>query len=403
MLGKIDSPLINEFQNVEWGTYKLVELFNIVGTKSLDSNAVEFTEEGINFIGRTFENNGIQGKIQKRDFEPNEAFTITATVIGNYKYVKYQKEPYYCSQNINKLSPKEIITKWNDKIAYFFVANIQKFVSQYDNQQGGYKLEDIKNHCIKLPIKYNSIDFEFMEKFISEIEKYYISKLDNYLLVTELKDYSLTNEEKEFICNMDENFKNINLSLNNKLQRAEWSEYRMGDLFDKVKTNKLPYKAKELPNNPTGEYVLPCLTSSFMNQGLNYYIPKENATILKNVISIPSNSDDYRAYYQSLDFTVLSDAYAIKWKNNNDKITGNQYLFLVSCINKFTDLPIYSYKNKLGGWNVVKNKNILLPVKNGKIDFDFMEKVVMILKKIIIKDVVLYTENANKNLMKLKR
>ncbi len=43
------------------------------------------------------------------------------------------------------------------------------------------------------------------------------------------------------------------------------------------------------------------------------------------------------------------------------------------CINKVTDLPIYSYKNKLGGWNVVKDKYIQLPQKDGEIDFDFME------------------------------
>ena len=43
------------------------------------------------------------------------------------------------------------------------------------------------------------------------------------------------------------------------------------------------------------------------------------------------------------------------------------------CINKVTDLPVYSYKNKLGGWNVVKNKHIQLPQKRGEIDFDFME------------------------------
>jgi hypothetical protein len=121
------------------------------------------------------------------------------------------------------------------------------------------------------------------------------------------------------------------------------------------------------------KYTLPCLTSSFQNQGLNYFVPKDGATILKNVISIPSNSDIYRAYFQSIEFTVLSDAYAIHWVLNNVKLTPNQYLFVVQCINKVTDLPIYSYKNKLGGWNVVKNKHIQLPIKNSKIDFEFME------------------------------
>lgn len=147
----------------------------------------------------------------------------------------------------------------------------------------------------------------------------------------------------------------------------------MGDLFEKIKTRKLPYKADELPQQAVGKYVLPCLTSSFRNQGLNYYAPREEATILKNVISIPSNSDVYRAYFQSREFTVLSDAYAIRWKFNDMEPSPNQYLFMVLCINKVTDLPIYSYKNKLGGWNVVRNKYIQLPKKDGTIDFAFME------------------------------
>lgn len=157
------------------------------------------------------------------------------------------------------------------------------------------------------------------------------------------------------------------------LSSVKWGKYIIGDLFERIETAKLPYKADELPKQPCGEYVIPCLTSSFRNQGLNYYVPREGATILKHVISIPSNSDVYRAYYQSREFTVLSDAYAIRWKNKAEIITSNQYLFMVMCINKITDLPIYSYKNKLGGWNVVKTKPIMLPVKNGKIDFKFMD------------------------------
>lgn len=165
----------------------------------------------------------------------------------------------------------------------------------------------------------------------------------------------------------------MNASLNAKLRNVKWGSYRMEELFQRIETNKLPYKADELPNQPVGEYVLPCLTSSFNNQGLNYYAPRHGATVLKNVISIPSNSDVYRAYYQSRDFTVLSDAYAIRWILDDRELSSNQYIFIVMCINKVTDLPIYSYKNKLGGWNVVKNKYIQLPQKNGSIDFDFME------------------------------
>ena len=58
-----------------------------------------------------------------------------------------------------------------------------------------------------------------------------------------------------------------------------------------------------------------------------------------------------------------------------------------------TNLPIYSYKNKLGGGNVVKNKYIKLPTKDNKIDFDFMETFITAIKKLVLKNVATYTEN----------
>lgn len=208
----------------------------------------------------------------------------------------------------------------------------------------------------------------------------------------------------------------MNASLNEKLRTVKWGDYKMGKLFQRVKTNKLPYKADELPNRPLGEYTLPCLTSSFNNQGLNYYAPREGATVLKNVISIPSNSDVYRAYYQPNDFTVLSDAYAIRWIFDDRELSTRQYLFVVMCINKVTDLSIYSYKNKLGGWNVVRNKHIQLPQKRGEIDFDFMESFIAELEAECVAELSAYLtvsgldnyelssdeENALKNYQSLK-
>lgn len=233
---------------------------------------------------------------------------------------------------------------------------------------------------IQLPTLNNRIDFNFMELFIEELKNQKIVKLKAYLNERGFDDYKLSDKELNAIKDFS------------KLNNDNWGSYIIGDLFEKVYTKKLPYKAKELPKQPIEDYDLPCLTSSFQNQGLNYYVPRTEATVISNVISLPSNSDVYRAYYQSREFTVLSDSYAIRWKSRENKPTKNQYLFMVMCINKVTDLPIYSYKNKLGGWNVVKNKKIRLPEKDGKIDFDLMEAFISALKKIAIKEVVLHTE-----------
>lgn len=127
-----------------------------------------------------------------------------------------------------------------------------------------------------------------------------------------------------------------------------------------------------MPNIPTNECVLPALTAGIQNQGLNNYVPRDNATILKNVISISANGANTGAtFYQSKEFTVLQDAYAIKWIYTDEKLSDNSYIFLTSSIHK-TIYGNYEWTNK-AGWERIKNDKIKLPTKNGKIDFDFME------------------------------
>ncbi len=327
-------------------------------------------------------NNGQKGFINEDEKFLNEGNTIsfgqdTATMF-------YQETPYFTGDKIKILKAKD--KRFNKKNAQFFLSTMMKSFSSFSWGSSSFNVNIIKKQKITLPILKNEIDFDFMESFIAELETERVSELESYLTATGLKDCELTEEEERAIKSFNE---------------VEWKEYQMKYLFEKINTKKLPYKAKELPKEPTGKYILPCLTSSFMNQGLNYFAPKENATILENVISIPSNSDVYRAYFQSREFTVLSDAYAIKWIYDNRELSKNQYLFTVPCINEVTDLPKYSYKNKLGGWNVVRNKSISLPIKNNKPDYEFMETLISAIHKLVIKDVVLYANrkiDATKNI-----
>jgi len=263
-----------------------------------------------------------------------------------------------------------------EKAKLFIVALINKILDKKYDYGKQYRMESFNKTKIQLPIKNNQIDFEFMENFITKLESERISKLEAYLEASGLKDYTLTDEEQKVL---------------NDFGNIKWNEFRLGTLFERIKTKKLPFKADELSKQIKDEYTLPCLTSSFQNQGLNYFAPKDGATILKNVISIPSNSDIYRAYFQSNEFTVLSDAYAINWVYDDVKLSPNQYLFTVPCINKVTNLSIYSYKNKLGGWNVVKDKCIQLPIENNKPNYKIMNTLISAIKKQVIKDVVLYT------------
>ena len=144
-------------------------------------------------------------------------------------------------------------------------------------------------------------------------------------------------------------------------------------MFSKIRVNTLKYKTKELPSKATGKFRLPALTAGIENQGLNNYVPYDGATVLKNVISISANGANTGAtFYQSKEFTVLQDAYAIQWVYSDCALTDNQYLFITSCIAK-TVYGNYEWTNK-AGWERIKNNTIMLPEsENGFIDFDFME------------------------------
>jgi len=360
-------------ESVEWGEFRIGDLFEIQNTLSFNKDKLTDGFE-YDYVTRTSQNQGIlqeTGFVNQENINPSGTWSLGLLQMDFF----YRQKPWYAGQFVRKVIPKIELTK----SAILYLTTLLN--KEKKNLLSGLVRDVDKafiNAKIQLPVKNGKINFSFMEKFIAELEAEHLAELEAYLVATGLKDYTLTAEEQKALDEFD---------------GMEWGEFRIGDLFEKVMTNKLPFKASQLTKEPTDMHVIPCLTSSFQNQGLNYYAPKEKATILKNVISIPSNSDVYRAYFQSREFTVLSDAYAISWIFDDVNLSPNQYLFTVPCINKVTDLQIYSYKTKLGGWNVVKDKNIELPIKNNQPDYKTMETFISAIQKLVIKDVVMYSEN----------
>ncbi|GAA9172427.1 restriction endonuclease subunit S [Helicobacter pylori] len=171
--------------------------------------------------------------------------------------------------------------------------------------------------------------------------------------------------------------------LSSQLNAIKWGEFKLGDLFEKIIIKPLPYQTAQLPKEKTPTHELPALTAGILNQGLNNFVPKENATILKNVISISANGANTGAtFYQPHEFCVLQDAYAIEFIGDK-KLNDKEYLFFVCAISKVIyNNSKYEWTNK-AGWNKVKNELISLPLKPTAntqtlkdIDFHFMEKLI---------------------------
>ncbi|GLP43849.1 type I restriction modification protein [Helicobacter pylori] len=189
--------------------------------------------------------------------------------------------------------------------------------------------------------------------------------------------------------------------LSSQLNAIKWGEFRLGDLFEKIIIKPLPYQTAQLPKEKTPTHELPALTAGILNQGLNNFVPKENATILKNVISISANGANTGAtFYQPHEFCVLQDAYAIEFIGDK-KLNDKEYLFFVCAISKVIyNNSKYEWTNK-AGWNKVKNELISLPLKPtantqtlDDIDFHFMETFIAELEQCRLAELEAYLKAA---------
>ena len=387
--------LLEQQHRVDWRDKTFEDLFDISGTKSLDAGKLKFVDKGINFVGRISENNGIQGRITKQLFEPNKPFTITATVIGNYKYVKYQKEPYYVSQNINKLTPKFEI---NDSLAQFFIAYIQKFVSLWDGQQGGYKLSDIKAHSIKIPYKNGTIAFDYINDFVATLEAERLATLEAYLNVTGLNNVAMSAAERASLASLDKVPLDLRLQpLSESGQRSEaeigeaamldWRPVKFDKLFNHIQQGARLTKADQKAGS------IPFVMSGVTDTGVVGYISNPVREFPKNSLTIDIFGN---SFYRSYDFGA-SDDVGVFW-NDAVKFDKYQMLFLTAVINKALSRK-YDYGHKLRA-SQTTNFEILLPVSaEGTPDFDFMSNLMRAMQKVVIKGVV---EWADKRVEKTK-
>lgn len=128
-----------------------------------------------------------------------------------------------------------------------------------------------------------------------------------------------------------------------------FKEFKISDIFYKVETPKIKAKAKDFPTERSSEYCVPLLTSGTSNQGLTRFAKVSDCPmILNNAISISANGNAGTCFYQSDDFAVLQDAYAVK-VNNREIDSIEEGLYLTAVLNKSLNVT-YNWNNK-ATWN----------------------------------------------------
>ncbi len=164
--------------------------------KRFDANKITIQDKGYPYVVRTSFNNGIRGYLNEDKTFLNSGNTISFGQDTATMY--YQEEPYFTGDKIKILQSKD--KRFNKDNAQFFITAMSIAFSTFSWGSSSYNVKVINNTTISLPTTPDgSIDYDFMERFVCELETQRIAKLEAYLLATGLTDYILTDEEKKVL------------------------------------------------------------------------------------------------------------------------------------------------------------------------------------------------------------
>ena len=304
-------------------------------------------------------------------------FSATANGFGKAFYQPYDFTVFQDSYAFKFIDDNIDI----QKIHYFITTSLNKIYLKYNwgNKSGWNKIKEEK---IKLPTKDGRIDFNFMKSLISELEEERISELEEeriselsaYLKVSRLENYELSDEEKQAL---------------ERLPNIKWREYNLEKLFGKAT------RGRRLKSQDRIKGMLPFVTAGEANTGISDFIGNDVKVFDKNTITIDMfGSAKYRNYNYGCD-----DHIAVVHTEN---LKMEESIFITSAIHKTSYNGQFNYGRNFYAKDA-DTLNILLPINEKGIDYDFMNSLISAVQKLVIKEVVIYADEKIKATKKIVR
>ncbi len=373
-------PLSSQLNAIKWGEFKLGDLFE-ASNGDFDIQKRHINHKGEFVITAGLSNNGVLGQsdIKAKVFESH---TITIDMFG---CAFYRSFPYkmVTHARVFSLKPKFEI---NHKIGLFLSTLFFDYPKKfgYENMCSWAK---IKNDKVILPLKptantqtLKDIDFNFMEKFIAELEQCRLAELQAYLKATGLENTTLSNEEENALNLFNNN--NSGGGGGNTPCGLTWQSFKLGDLFE-------IHTGRDIIIGQTQQGDIPLVSHQHENNGITKTIKEiHNRTIFNHKQTIAlADRGVFLATTQNKDFHIGTRVKALVFKKGEqDKKTR---LFFTTCINK-NQIMFLDYSSN--ATNKLPNLTISLPTKqHGEIDFHFMHTLINALMKQTIQGVVQYS------------
>ncbi|WP_120988050.1 restriction endonuclease subunit S [Helicobacter pylori] len=248
-------PLNSQLNAIKWGEFKLGDLFEMErGTRLTKANRIKGTRP---LVTAGYENYGVAEYISNHDQKVFKGNTITIDMFANafYRYSEYSAD-----DNILVLTPKFTMSY---RIGLCVTARINAVLKAKFSYGKQYRQKDFNVTIISLPLKptanaqtLEGIDFNFMEKFIAELEQCRLAELEAYLKATGLENTTLSSDEENAL-----NVFNNSIGGNTPCGLT-WQSFRLGDLFEIEKT--LSFNKDALTQGQDYDYI----TRTSQNQGV---------------------------------------------------------------------------------------------------------------------------------------
>lgn len=251
----------------------------------------------------------------------------------------------------------------------FFESVFYHILGKYSDAYVYPVLNEIKELKVKLPLGNNKINYEFMQKFIEELEALRVEELEAYLSVTGLKDYTLTDEEELIL---------------RKYSTINFKYFDIVDIFNIKNTSNILSSDVIKGSGNT-----PYLCAGSENNSVSSYI-KYNEKYIDEGNCIFIGGKTFVVSYQEKDF-YSNDSHNLALYLKND-LHRNKFvqLYLATCVKKSLSHK-YSWGDSISGTKIKKDI-INLPVINDEVDYINMAILINAVQKLVIKDVVKYSE-----------
>lgn len=318
-------------------------------------------------ISNSSTDNGVMGFSNLIALNKGNTITCSDTTLGA-DTMYYQEKDFIGYSHIQHFVPKFI--PFNKAIASFIISACRVSTSNSRYDYGNkFNRHEMNNTKIQLPTKNDKIDFDFMESFICEIDSQRIEAIEAYLLATGLKDYALTAEEQKAL---------------NNFEKIKFEKFNVLDVFNVKNTGNI--LSRDIVEN-SGQ--TPYLCASAENNAVSSYILYDEKYLDKgNCVFIGGKT--FVVTYQEKDFYSNDSHNLVLYLKDGEKRSRLNQLYLATCVNKSLGHK-YSWGDSISSTKIKKDK-VSLPTHNNQPNYKIMETFISAIQKLVIKDVVLYSD-----------